>query len=112
LNDFCPLEEGEQDHRAELQKGQSLCDGVQQIHELSDTTAKQMQSQTVDMGKESKAGRKKTGSRIRRSSDNFLSCWKDWITLEHHSPRETVQLLNSLPFPQRESLAPFITNPH
>ncbi len=44
------------------------------LHDLSDTTAKQMQSQTVDMGKKSKAGRKKTGSRIGRSSDYILSC--------------------------------------
>jgi hypothetical protein len=41
-----------------------------------------------------------------------LSCGKDWITFEHLSPLETTQFLDSLPFPQRESLAPFITNPN
>lgn len=41
-----------------------------------------------------------------------LSCWKDWITLEHSFPRNTAQFLDSLPFPQREFLAPFMTNPH
>jgi len=35
---------------------------------------------------------------------------KDWITFEHSFPRNTTQFLDSLPFPQRESLASFITN--
>ncbi len=42
----------------------------------------------------------------------FPVYWKDWIRLEHQSPRETTQFLESLPFPQREALAPFITNPN
>jgi DNA invertase Pin-like site-specific DNA recombinase len=53
-----------------------------------------------------------TGSPRVECSLTTLSCGKDWITFEHLSPLETTQFLDSLPFPQRESLAPFITNPN
>ena len=63
-------------------------------------------------GKKAKTARISSGLGSGNCSDNFLSCGKDWITFEHLFPRETAQFLDSLPFPQRESLAPFITNPN
>jgi DNA invertase Pin-like site-specific DNA recombinase len=63
-------------------------------------------------GKKAKTARNSSGLGSGNCSDNFLSCGKDWITFEHLSPLETTQFLDSLPFPQRESLAPFITNPN
>ncbi|MBK8034732.1 MAG: recombinase family protein [Chloroflexi bacterium] len=69
-------------------------------------------AKAISKGKKAKTARISSGLGSGNCSDSFLSCGKDWITFEHLSPRETAQFLDSLPFPQRESLAPFITNPN
>jgi hypothetical protein len=61
---------------------------------------------------ENKTGDSDTAGSPGACSSQLQSCGKDWITFEHLSPLETTQFLDSLPFPQRKALAPFITNPN
>ena len=61
--------------------------------------------------REKKNDRPMSAASSRKCSNHLISGVPDSGQIEPLSPPETAQFFDSLPFPQRELLAPLITNP-